>query len=320
MADIDFIRIGELDPLSTPDDSLAIPVEIAGETKRITLAALKDYIFNDTELSGVPTAPSPNPGADNQQIATTAYVQDELSGLGLGAATSTTPGVVRTNANEAAPIVYLKTSVDALLNTVRPVNLGGTGATTAADARTNLVAAQSGANNDITSLGALSSVPSVVTTAISNGANMPVGSLIMWPSASMPSSKWLLCDGSPLSTTTYSALFGVLGTTFGGNGTTTFNLPNFLGRSPIGAGVSAASGTNRAIGITGGADTRALTVSEMPAHTHGGVIVAAASAPGFASGVNLNLQSGNTASNGSGQAFGILHPFIAINFIIKALP
>lgn len=80
---------------------------------------------------------------------------------------------------------------------------------------------------------------------------MPAGSIIAWTgSPSAPPSGWLLCDGSAVSRTTYSALFSVTSTYFGvGNGSTTFNLPDFRGLSLVGA-VSANAGI--AVGNTSG--------------------------------------------------------------------
>lgn len=91
----------------------------------------------------------------------------------------------------------------------------------------------------------------------------PLGSVKMYAGSSAPD-KWLICDGSAVSRTTYAKLFDVIGTTYGaGDGSTTFNLPDFSGRVPIGV-----SGTH-ALASTGGAETVTLTTSEIPAHTHG---------------------------------------------------
>ncbi len=71
----------------------------------------------------------------------------------------------------------------------------------------------------------------------------PVGSIISYGGSSAPTG-WLLCDGSAISRTTYADLFAVLGTTYGtGDGSTTFNIPDFRGVFPKGAGT-----TNRAAG------------------------------------------------------------------------
>jgi microcystin-dependent protein len=73
---------------------------------------------------------------------------------------------------------------------------------------------------------------------------------------------WAMCNGQTLAINQNQALFALLGTTYGGNGITTFNLPNLQGRMPVhvGGGIS--------LGQVGGEATHTLTVSEMTAHTH----------------------------------------------------
>ena len=78
---------------------------------------------------------------------------------------------------------------------------------------------------------------------------------------------WMECDGQMLSTNDYPTLFALLGTAFGGNGTTTFALPDLRGRVPIGVSVGP-SPTPRKLGSTGGAETVTLQLTEMAAHTH----------------------------------------------------
>jgi len=78
---------------------------------------------------------------------------------------------------------------------------------------------------------------------------------------------WALCNGQIMAIQQNTALFSLLGTNFGGNGTTNFALPNLQGRVPIHWGSSAASG-EIIIGEPGGEETVTLTVSEIPAHTH----------------------------------------------------
>ena len=109
------------------------------------------------------------------------------------------------------------------------------------------------------------------------GSFEPVGSVKMYAGSSAPS-KWLFCQGQAVSRTTYAKLFNVIGTTYGaGDGSTTFNLPNFNGRTPIGVGTSGTTGaSSHALASTGGQETHAhttgnftLTTSHIPAHTHG---------------------------------------------------
>jgi len=136
----------------------------------------------------------------------------------------------------------LKTSTNVLIGTYDslfpiaslPVSIynGGTGATTAEGARINL------------GLGTFL---------------VPTGSLIMWPSVTVPT-DWKLCNGDAISRTTFATLYSLIGTTFGvGDGTTTFNLPNYKNRMPYGADTVA-------VGATGGS-ANAIVVS----HNHGGV-------------------------------------------------
>ena len=81
-------------------------------------------------------------------------------------------------------------------------------------------------------------------------------------------SGWLFCDGSAVSRALYANLFAVIGTTFGaGDGTTTFNIPDFSSRSPIGAGQG--SGLSLyAVGDEVGEENHVLTEAELATHTH----------------------------------------------------
>ena len=96
---------------------------------------------------------------------------------------------------------------------------------------------------------------------------------------SIPPSGYLICDGSPVSRSTYPDLFAAVGTTYGsGDGSTTFNLPNLSGRVALGAG------TGYSIGSVGGSETHSLVSSELaehshevPSHTHDNTIAASIS-------------------------------------------
>lgn len=93
------------------------------------------------------------------------------------------------------------------------------------------------------------------------------GMMAAWPGTTPPDG-WLAADGSAVSRSTYADLFAVLGTSRGeGNGTTTFNLPNYKGRTLVGYDVGQTE--FNAIGKQGGAKTHTLSANEMPAHSHG---------------------------------------------------
>ena len=90
---------------------------------------------------------------------------------------------------------------------------------------------------------------------------------------------WHLCDGSILPIQQNSALFALLGTQFGGNGTSTFGLPDLRGRVPLGTQIP---GQQQGAVYAGGAETVVLTTSQMPAHNHN--LQAIAATPGDKSG------------------------------------
>jgi microcystin-dependent protein len=78
---------------------------------------------------------------------------------------------------------------------------------------------------------------------------------------------YFLCNGQTLAINSYTALFSLLGTTFGGNGVQTFQLPNLQGRTPVGVGTATGS-NNIAYGEISGEEQHTLLSSEVPIHTH----------------------------------------------------
>ena len=99
----------------------------------------------------------------------------------------------------------------------------------------------------------------------------PVGVIHMFAGSTSPVG-WLICDGSTVSRSTYSALFAVIGTTYGsGDGNTTFTLPDLRGRVPIGAGTGAGL-TNRVLGTQYGAETVTLDSTSLPTHSHANTV------------------------------------------------
>ena len=82
---------------------------------------------------------------------------------------------------------------------------------------------------------------------------------------------WALCNGQILSISQNTALFAVIGTTYGGDGKTNFALPNLQGRIPVKFG-QGPSLSNRDLGASFGAETAALTANQMPSHSHSATI------------------------------------------------
>lgn len=116
-------------------------------------------------------------------------------------------------------------------------------------------------------IGSEGQVLTVSSGAPAWGSGFPSGVVLDYAGASVPSG-WLDCDGSAISRSTYSALYSAIGTTFGsGDGSTTFNLPDFRGRASIGVGTGSGL-TARSRGDKTGTETHTLTSAQMPSHTH----------------------------------------------------
>lgn len=161
---------------------------------------------------------------------------------------------------------------------------------------------------------------------------MPTASLMPYAGSAAPTG-YLLCDGAAISRTTYSDLFGIVGTTYGiGDGSTTFNIPDLRGRVIAGlddmGGTSANRLTNPSstingidgdiLGNTGGSETHTLTVAEMPSHSHTyNNSNSTSSQAAGGSGLPGGNQSGTTSSAGSDLAHNNVQPTIILNYIIK---
>ena len=152
-----------------------------------------------------------------------------------------------------------------------------------------------------------------------------------------PPLGWLECNGAAVSRTLYTALFTVVGTSFGvGDGSTTFNVPDTRSRAPIGAG--AGSGlTARTLATSGGAETVVATIANLPSHNHGisdpththqttyrtnfgggGTSVATTTAGGGIVTANATLGIGTqTGFNGSNGAHANMQPWAVALWIIK---
>tara|TARA_B100001063_G_C16765684_1_gene558486 strand:- start:1577 stop:2158 length:582 start_codon:yes stop_codon:yes gene_type:complete len=171
---------------------------------------------------------------------------------------------------------------------------------------------------------------------------IPTATIVPWTTASVPSG-FLECDGTAVSRSTYSALFAIVGTTYGaGDGSSTFNVPNLADNLPVG------KSNNKAVGSTGGAETVASTgnisgstanatisTPQLASHSHGGA--SAFNSPAtvhlYSNPYNYGAQgdapanTGNTGGGGShshnmsanfsGDATSVVQPYLTVIYIIK---
>lgn len=146
----------------------------------------------------------------------------------------------------------------------------------------------------------------------------PVGAMFDYPSLTPPIG-YKICDGSELSRTEYSELFSVIGTTYGsGDGSTTFNLPNRLGRLSI--GYNSDDDDFNTLGKTGGSKTHTQTIDEMPSHNH--QLLGNNNTGGKAETVPYGSQPTGTSmyaikNTGGGKPMNIMNPYIVSCPIIK---
>ena len=142
---------------------------------------------------------------------------------------------------------------------------------------------------------------------------------------------WALCNGQTLSISEYQVLFTLIGTTYGGNGTTTFNVPNLQGRGIVNTG-QAPGLQNYTLGAPGGSESVTLTTAQIGTHTH--TLNAAANATAAVPAANEVLGTpskaiyattgvttplaGNAIGNGSGGSLPHENrqPFVTVNYII----
>jgi microcystin-dependent protein len=144
--------------------------------------------------------------------------------------------------------------------------------------------------------------------------------------------NWALCQGQLLAISEYSALYALLGTIYGGDGTTTFALPDLRSRVPVHQGSN--NFGNYVMGQQAGEENITLAVNQLPAHTHG---VRASSTyngdnispsnelwaastdgntPYTANAPNTTMNAGLVGNVGGNQPHSNIQPFVSINFII----
>ncbi len=153
---------------------------------------------------------------------------------------------------------------------------------------------------------------------------------MMWVPYNFAPRGWAFCNGQLLSLAQNTALFSLLGTTYGGNGQTNFALPDMQGRLMVNAGQGPGL-SNYGQGQSGGEETHALNVSEIPAHSH---MIAAVdtsadatsaasnlhgpSAPGkaYGSSASAAMSVAALSSSGGGQGHNNMMPYVTLNCII----
>jgi microcystin-dependent protein len=154
-----------------------------------------------------------------------------------------------------------------------------------------------------------------------------MGTIILFAGNFAPKG-WLFCDGSILSIAQNTALFSILGTTYGGNGTTTFALPDLRGRVPMQQGAGPGL-LPRTLGETVGTETVTLLQTNLPAHTHT-LLVSSNSAnddipegQALASGQfydpaapSVPLHPATVGVTGGSQPINNMQPSLALNYII----
>ena len=157
-----------------------------------------------------------------------------------------------------------------------------------------------------------------------------LGSLLLVPYNFAPTG-WALCNGQLLQISQYTALFSLLGTTYGGDGTNTFALPDFRGRVPISSGQGPGLQSYN-LGQTGGAESVTLVVNQLPSHNHSvntvsGVgtsshpaneyLASSTSGSVYASSRPDSTLNANAISHaGGGHPVDIRVPYVTLNWII----
>jgi microcystin-dependent protein len=146
---------------------------------------------------------------------------------------------------------------------------------------------------------------------------------------------WAMCDGSLVSIMGNDTLFALVGTSFGGDGITNFQLPDMRGRVPVGQGTYMPDNIQYTVGNTGGGETVTLVAANLPPHTHA---LAASTAAGTKDAVAGNvlasgptgcnymfaptgapgnaLNAGHITSSGNSAAHPNMQPYLTVNYII----
>ena len=146
---------------------------------------------------------------------------------------------------------------------------------------------------------------------------------------------WMLCQGQQLPISEYDTLFQLIGTTYGGDGETYFQLPNLAGRVPVHQGTLSGTGSTYQIGESAGVESVTLSTNQIPQHRHGFNVVAGlpgnqVSPSGNLPAMSLNVTpyvnegpaGGGFNANaitpaGGSQPHENMQPYLGLNFIIS---
>ena len=158
-----------------------------------------------------------------------------------------------------------------------------------------------------------------------------VGEIRMF-GGNFPPNGWMFCEGQTLPIAENEVLFQLIGTTYGGDGEETFNLPNLASRVPIHMGTGP-DGTTYQIGEQAGTESVTLTTQQIPVHSHallastgpGGLNAPAGNITGESAAIKIYIDDTPTAAmnaaavtpTGGSQPHENCQPFLCINFIIS---
>jgi len=152
---------------------------------------------------------------------------------------------------------------------------------------------------------------------------------------------YAFCNGQTLAISTNTALFSLIGTLYGGDGVTTFHLPDLRGRMPVHQGQGPGTSLYN-LGQSGGSESTTLNISQLPAHSHAINVTSGAgttalpdgttylaAGPSTGSGpnasmlksytknaANVSLNANTIGSAGGGQPFSIIQPYLAVSYLI----
>jgi microcystin-dependent protein len=168
-------------------------------------------------------------------------------------------------------------------------------------------------------------------TATVNAGIEPFIGEVQWFAGNFAPRGWAMCDGQLLPISSNEALFSILGTTYGGDGRTSFALPDVRGRVIIHEG-SGPGLSHRSLGSKAGTETETLSVNQMPAHTHtqrasGGSATSVTPTNNVlasprrtrlydSSGANTNMNAAAITNTGGSQSHNNMQPYTTLNCII----